>query len=118
MADHMNEPMDYEDPRATFDKPVRVVLGEAGNMTAVITRPVQAAEKLLFEWPVQSGARHLAARKAVLKAMENAQDANLRMKARKAFEAAADEAGILRPEPPKSTAPAGFKSPSWKKRKR
>lgn len=101
-----------------FDKPVRVALGPAGNITHVISTPLQAAEKLLNEWPAVSGNRQVAARKAVLKAMENAQDALLRAKARKAFEEAAKEAGILQPEPPKSIASKVFKSSSWSKRKR
>lgn len=99
-----------------FDKPVRIALGKAGRITYMVSRPDQAAEKLLFDWPIATGSAHLAARKAVLKAMENAQDTTLRAKARKAFEAAAVEAGILRPEPRKSVAPTGFKSPSWRKR--
>lgn len=110
--------MDYTDPRTTFDKPVRVVLGKNGNIISVISRPEQAAEKLLYEWPGERGSKHLAARTAVLKAMENAHDRTLRAQARKAFEAAAKDAGILMPEPPKFTAPAGFKTPSWRKRRR
>jgi hypothetical protein len=101
-----------------FDKPVRVALGPAGNVTYVVSTPLQAAQKLLNEWPDVTGNRQLAARKAVLKAMENAQDALLRAKARKAFEEAAREAGILQPEPPQSIATKAFKSPYWSKRKR
>lgn len=104
--------------REEFEKPVRVALGRAGNITYNVTTPEQAAEKLLFEWPATTGEKHLAARKAVLKAMENAHDAMLRAKARAAFEEAADEAGILMPEPPKSLAPAGSKTPRWSKRRR
>ena len=40
-------------------------------------------------------------------------DAKALQRARQAFEAAADEAGILMPEPPKSEARAGSKTPDW-----
>ena len=104
--------------RGEFDKPVRVALGRAGSVTFNVTTPEQAAEKLLMEWPVEAGKRHLAARKAVLKAMEHAHDVLLLAKARKAFEAAAEEAGILMPDPPKSLAPADFKPPSWRRKRK
>ncbi|MEO4000285.1 DUF982 domain-containing protein [Mesorhizobium sp. CAU 1732] len=98
-----------------FEKPVRIALGRYGAVAHIVTSPRQAAEKLLMEWPTEPGKRHLAARKAVLEAMENARDGALVAKARKAFEAAAAEAGILMPE---MVRPTGGKSVKWGKRKR
>lgn len=101
-----------------FTPPVRVALGKVGNITHVVTSAERAADILLNDWPTEGGRKHLAARKAVLRALEAARDAKAANEARKAFAAAAIEAGILMPEPPKSVAPAGFKSPDWNLRKR
>lgn len=79
-----------------WKRPVHVAV-IAGTSVAV-TSNERAAELLLYEWLGGGTDRaHFA---------------------RSAFEAAADEAGILMDEPPKSLAPASFKSPSWRKRKR
>lgn len=101
-----------------FSPPVRVALGKAGNITHVVTSAERAADILLNDWPSEGGRKHLAARKAVLRALEAARDIKAASDARKAFAAAATEAGILMPEPPKSTAPAGFKAPDWNRPKR
>lgn len=93
-----------------FDKPVHVML-KTGK-TFVIERPLRAAEALLHEWPTQGGSKHLAARKAVLKALENAQDGMLAAKARRAFEDAAAEAGVLMPAEVRPT--GGRPSPKWR----
>lgn len=99
-----------------FDPPVRIELGKVGTAHSVAT-PRRAAEILLAEWPAKPGARHLAARRAVLKALESARDARAAAKAaeeaRAAFAAAAEEAGILLPAPPASGAPPGFRTPDW-----
>lgn len=81
-----------------FDKPVTVALGPSGSIRQRVDDPVKAGEVLLDpkKWPGPSTAKHLAARKAVLKALENAHDAMLAAKARKAFEQAAMEVNILR----------------------
>lgn len=100
-----------------FSPPVRVALGKLGNVTFTVSTPERAAEVLLQEWPTEGGSKHLAARKAVLKALEAARDARAAQRARKAFEAAADEAGILMPEPPQSVARTGFKTPDWNRPK-
>jgi len=84
----------------------------------MVSTPERAAEVLLQEWPTEGGSKHLAARKAVLNALEAARDARASQRARKAFEAAADEAGMLMPEPPMSIAKAGFKTPDWNRPKR
>lgn len=101
-----------------FFPPIRVALGKAGNVTHVVTSAERAADILLNDWPSQGGRKHLAARKAVLRALEAASDAKAASDARKAFIAAASEAGILMPEPPKSLARAGFKTPDWSRPKR
>ncbi len=77
-----------------FDKPVRVVGNARGNVFRNISSAVEAAEFLLHEWPGDPGARkHLAARKACIAVLEGIKEARV---ARQAFEAAADEADILR----------------------
>ena len=100
-----------------FSPPVRVSLGRAGNVAHAVASPKKAAEILLTGWPTDWTAKHLAARKAVLKAMESAHTAAALARARKAFAEAADEAGILLPEPPKSLAREGFRTPDWNGRK-
>ncbi len=57
---------------AQFSPPVRVALGKLGNVTFMVSTPERAAEVLLQEWPTDGGSKHLAARKAVLKALEAA----------------------------------------------
>lgn len=101
-----------------FDPPVRVATGKAGNVIKAVTDAEQAARMLLDEeWPaVQMARRQVAARKAVLAALERAQDPVRAERARKAFAAAADEAGVLMPERPASVASPGFKSTKWRKR--
>lgn len=98
--------------------PVRVALGKTGNVTHVVTSAERAADILLNHWPSKGGRKHLASRRAVLRALEAARDAKAASEARKAFAAAADEAGILMPEPPKTVARAGFKSKDWNRPKR
>lgn len=98
-----------------FDKPVRVAL-KIGT-TYVIDRPLRAAEALLNEWPTEGGTKHLAARKAVLKALEHAHDAMLVAKARKAFEAACAEADILRDPPPRPNL-GNTPPPRWQKKRK
>lgn len=81
-----------------FDKPVTVALGPSGSISQRVDDPMKAGEVLLDAktWQAPNTAKHKAARKAVLKALENAHDAMLAAKARKAFEQAAVEAGLLR----------------------
>lgn len=76
-----------------FDKPVRVVGNARGNLFRNISSTVGAAEFLLHDWPGDPGARkHLAARKACIAVLEGIKEARI---ARRAFEAAADDADIL-----------------------
>lgn len=100
-----------------FSPPVRISLGRAGNVAHAVTSPEKAAEVLLTDWPTRWTPKHLAARKAVLNAMESAYTPAALARARKAFAEAADEAGILLPEPPKSVAREGFKTPEWNRPK-
>ncbi|MGB3389476.1 MAG: DUF982 domain-containing protein [Pseudaminobacter sp.] len=81
-----------------FDKPVTVATGPSGGRYQRVDDPVKAGEVLLDAktWQAPNTAKHIAARKAVLKALENANDAMLAAKARQAFEQAAMEAGLLR----------------------
>ena len=101
-----------------FDPPVRVATGKAGNVIRAVTDAEQAARLLLDEdWPAEQMARRqVAARKAVLAALERAQDPVRAERARKAIDAAADEAGVLMPGRPASVASPGFKAPKWRKR--
>lgn len=102
-----------------FDKPVTVAIGPSGGVFQRVDDPQKAGEVLLDsrQWPSGSDTpKHLAARRAVLKAMENAHDHMLAAKARKAFEAAAQEADIWREtrEPPSG----GSLSPRWRRNNR
>lgn len=101
-----------------FDPPVRVATGKAGNVIKAVTDAEKAAHMLLdADWPAdQKARRQIAARKAVLAALERAQDPVRAERARKAFAAAAQEAGVLMPDRPASVASPGFKSPKWRKR--
>lgn len=76
-----------------WDRPVRIERGNTGRPFNVSNNN-RAAELLLNEWPTKPGPKHLAARKAVLKAMEKALDAQRQAAARQAFLDAAKEAGI------------------------
>src|SRR5690606_35413216 len=79
------------DPDKRFDRTVPVHL-RPGRIHMVGSAR-EAAEKLLFEWPGdREAAKHRAARRACLRALEGLADAR---KARLAFEAAAKDAGIL-----------------------
>lgn len=97
-----------------FDKPVTVALGPSGSISQRVDDPVKAGEVLLDpkKWPGPNTAKHLAARKAVLKALENAHDAML-AKARQAFEQACIEANILR-ETEMPPAGGGKPAPRWR----
>lgn len=96
-----------------FSPPVRVSIGKAGNIAHGVASPEKAAEILLEQWPAPWGPKHLAARKAVLRAMESAYTTATLASARRAFSEAAEEAGILLPEPPPSLAPKSFRTPEW-----
>lgn len=101
-----------------FDRPVRVASGPAGNIIIAVGDAERAGTMLLGDdWPADKAARRqVAARKAVIAALEHAMDPVRAERARKAFEAAADEAGVLMPERPASVAPKGFRAPKWRKR--
>ena len=82
-------------PVSSFSAPVHVALGRAGNVIRVVQSPERAAEVLLHEWPARITRKHVAAREAVLRALENAHDRRLTEEARKSFAEAAVDAGIL-----------------------
>ena len=76
-----------------WDRPVRVMIS---NSTAYnVQTSERAAEILLFNWPRDTGEKHLRARQAIVRAMEHPEDPGPTIAARRAFEAAAREAGIL-----------------------
>ena len=81
--------------RGMWNKPVPIIQRKAGA-TLLVGNSIQAARILLQEWPATPGPKHLAARKAVLAAMEKALDKERQAKAREAFQDAAREAGIAR----------------------
>jgi hypothetical protein len=74
-----------------FDRPVQILHGRPGA-SRVVRSTAEAAEYLLYKWPAKGGGKHRAARKACLEVLEGLKEAHA---ARKAFEAAADEADIL-----------------------
>ena len=75
-----------------FDQPVVVETAKLGRHL-VISDVVRAAEMLINDWPsAKAGSRHLAARKACLAVLEGQRKA---ISARRAFQAAAEEADIL-----------------------
>ena len=79
-----------------LDKCVSVEV-KPGTVVAVVT--IQQAAETLLKWPKTGDtAKQIKARKAVLASMESMHNHVERIKARKAFEAAAEEAGILRPD--------------------
>lgn len=81
-----------EDDHRHFDRPVRILTGKGRTVARNVETTLEAAKYLLDpKWP-SAGKRHLAARKACLAVLDGLKEARA---ARKAFEAAADEAGIL-----------------------
>ena len=82
-------------PRMLLDKCVPVEL-RPGTVLPVVT--IQQAAETLLQWPkTVDTAKQIKARKAVLASLQSMHSHAERVKARKAFEAAAKEAGILRP---------------------
>lgn len=80
------------DTSAWWDKPVNVFVTDSS--VVAVTRLGRAVELLLGDWP-GDGPAYLEARKAALEAYSNPDDVLAQAKARKAFEEAAREAGIL-----------------------
>jgi hypothetical protein len=80
--------------RGMWEKPVPVVLGSIGTIRNVDNN-LKAASVLLHHWPSRPGGKHWAARRALLAAMQDAEDRRLLARARKAFTQAAKEADIL-----------------------
>jgi len=79
-----------DDPSKPFDRLVPLKLSRHSSM---IGTTAEAAEALLYRWPEgKGGAKHLAARRACLRALKGEIQAR---KAREALEAAAREADIL-----------------------
>jgi hypothetical protein len=77
-----------------WDGAVPVTLGSRFTVYRVNNNH-QAADILLNRWPTKGGAKHRAARAAVLAAMERTKDRMALAKAQKAFAEAAKEADIL-----------------------
>lgn len=80
--------------RGWWDEPVSIIAGREG-VKLHVNNTAQARRVLQEEWPIDSGARLEAARKAVHSAKVSA------LKAREAFREAAEEAGILTRSTPK-----------------
>ena len=75
-----------------FDRPVKILTGKAFSVSRQVETTAQAADYLLNKWPAgTAGKKHLAARLACIAVLDGLKEARA---ARKAFEAAADEAGI------------------------
>ena len=76
--------------RVEFTEAVEIELGKIG-LYRVITDVEQAAEALLYRWPLQDGPALVEAKRACLAAMEGQLDPNI---ARTAFLVAANEADL------------------------
>lgn len=70
------------------------VFGRKSGATHMVSHATKTTEMLLQHWPTEKGPKHRAAREAVLEAMHHALDAKVKAKARTAFAAAAQEAGV------------------------
>jgi hypothetical protein len=81
----------------------------------VLNTVADLAHFLLYEWPVyETGAKHLAARKACIAALEGKLSAPA---CRIAFVEAALEDGVMNLDPHRPAPIPGFKSPRWHKRR-
>ena len=78
---------------------VRVSLN--GSTAINVNSNEQAGELLLGDWPDKGSASHLRAQEAVLRSMERPTDPGTLYASQRAFEAAARNADILLPEPPR-----------------
>jgi hypothetical protein len=76
--------------RGAWRVPIEVELGAVGSYR-VMSDTVQAAEALVYQWPVRTGPKWLVAMQACLDALEGKLDAEV---ARKAFIAAAVHAEV------------------------
>lgn len=65
--------------RGAWEVPIEVELGAVGSYR-VISDTVQAAEALVYQWPVQTGPKWLVAMQACLDALEGTLDAELARK--------------------------------------
>jgi hypothetical protein len=103
-----------------FSKPVHVATGPAGNVALAVQDVPRAAELLHVEWPLDKrGEAWRDACRAVIEAYDAGYEPpELVETARKAFAAAADQADILMPDQGPPPHIPGFKSRSWRKRKR
>ena len=77
---------------AWWDKPVHVFTSD--STVVAVSRLSRAVDLLMNGWP-GDGPAYLEARKAALAAHSKPNDKRAQVKARKAFEEAAREAGIL-----------------------
>ena len=82
----------------------------------VLNTVADLAHFLLYEWPVHwPGAKHLAARKACIDALEGKLSAGA---CRVAFVEAALEDGVMHLDPYRPVRMPGFMKPRWKNRRR
>lgn len=104
-----------EDKR--FDQSVRVMAEGRIGLSIRVDTVAEAAKHLLErdDWPASAAKNHLRARKACLDVLAGIKEAR---EARTAFEAAAKDAGILRP-PVTIPAPVeGYRTANWKGRRK
>lgn len=85
-----------------WDEPVRVQIGSSTAFN--VTTNYRTAELLLGKWPVPASEQLTRAKASILRARERPDDPGTQLAARRAFEAAANEAGGLMPPPPKALA--------------
>jgi hypothetical protein len=98
-----------------WSKEIHVAI--SSGTSVVVNRTERAAELLLNEWPTEDSPKQIGARRTLLQALEQPDDPDILLAAQLAFEAAAEEAGMLMDAPAKSLVAATFKAPGWKRRK-
>jgi hypothetical protein len=98
-----------------WSKEIHVAI--SSGTSVVVNSTERAAELLLNEWPTEDSPKQIRARRALLQALEQPDDPDILLAAQLAFEAAAEEAGILMDAPAKSLVAATFTAPGWRRRK-
>lgn len=98
-----------------WSKEIHVAI--SSGTSVVVNSTEGAAELLLNEWPTEDSPKQIWARRTLLQALEQPDDPDSLLAAQLAFEAAAEEAGILMDAPAKSLVAATFKAPGWRRRK-
>ncbi len=71
---------------------MKILTGKTSSVVRQVSTTAEAAHHLLYNWPIEGGRKHLAARRACMAVLEGLKAAHV---ARTAFAEAADEADIL-----------------------